>query len=311
VLLAACASRTTPEPTATAGAAVVHNSIRIGLIRTTLFVVDSVDGSKVHEKLDFKRRVEVAAGKREITVAYYTDALWGSRESSETCRIVFDAEPNGIYNLLGEAERDDWRARLVNSRTSRESPCLFPDEVGSAANEVDAHPPGKSADSIGAVAHVAPSETNPTAVVAATGGNTDVIRANAAQPTGRSSRRRSFCPSGYYRVAHFDGDATFVLERSDRIRMIGIQADPTAAKAPEKEGMRVEGKCVRFDYEPTNLIDGHRDRDGYLLAYVYLEDGTFVNVELIREGRFRATSERHQHLAAFLAAQSEARKSSR
>jgi endonuclease YncB( thermonuclease family) len=176
-----------------------------------------------------------------------------------------------------------------------------------ATNEDDGHPANQPAGSIGAVAHVAPSETNPTVAVAATGGNADVVPENTPEPMAQPSRRRSFCPSRYYRVAHFDDDATFVLERSDRVRMIGIQANPTAAKAPEEEGIRVEGKCVRFDYEPTNLIDGHRDRDGYLLAYVYLEDGTFVNVELIREGRFRATSERHKHLAAFLAAQSEAR----
>jgi micrococcal nuclease len=81
------------------------------------------------------------------------------------------------------------------------------------------------------------------------------------------------------------------------------------AAPPGASTTQIEGKCVRFDYEPTNLIDGHRDRDGRLLAYVYLEDGTFVNLELIREGQVRASAERHRHLAEFLAAQSVARKS--
>jgi micrococcal nuclease len=99
-----------------------------------------------------------------------------------------------------------------------------------------------------------------------------------------------------------------VLERSDRVRLIGVEPDVTGATPPGSDAAGIEGACVRFDYEPTNLIDGHRDRDGRLLAYVYLQDGTFVNVEWIRAGRVRASNERHQHMAEFLAAQSLARR---
>jgi hypothetical protein len=309
VLLAACAGREPEMLPAEAGAAVVRNSIRIGLVETTFFVVDSVDGTKVHEEMDFKRNVEIAAGKRELTVSHYTDALWGSRQSAETCTIVVDAEPNRVYELQGAAERGEWRARLVDRQTARESPCLFPDEIGSrAAKAAENEPSEPSAPP--AAADAGPGEEKPEAVAAATeAANGGSAAGNAAaEAKNQATRRRSFCPRGFYRVARLDGSATFVLERSDRVRLIGVQPHTVDSKPSDTDTVNVEGKCVRFDYEPTNLIDGHRDRDGRLLAYVYLEDGTFVNLELIREGHARASDERHQHLAEFLAAQSVARK---
>ena len=41
----------------------------------------------------------------------------------------------------------------------------------------------------------------------------------------------------------------------------------------------MEGKEVRLEYDVQR-----RDRYRRLLAYVYLEDGTFVNAELLRQG---------------------------
>ena len=41
----------------------------------------------------------------------------------------------------------------------------------------------------------------------------------------------------------------------------------------------VEGKRVRLEYDWER-----RDKYGRTLAYVYLEDGTFLNAEIIRQG---------------------------
>ena len=98
-----------------------------------------------------------------------------------------------------------------------------------------------------------------------------------------------------------DGD-TFKLTNGERVRLIGV--DTPESKLNEKLkrdakrtkqnaktilalGLRskefskklLEGKRVRleFDIQP-------RDRYGRLLAYVYLENGTFVNAELLKEG---------------------------
>ena len=41
----------------------------------------------------------------------------------------------------------------------------------------------------------------------------------------------------------------------------------------------VHGKKVRLEYDQNR-----RDRYGRLLAYVYLEDGTFLNAEIVKQG---------------------------
>ncbi len=88
-----------------------------------------------------------------------------------------------------------------------------------------------------------------------------------------------------------DGD-TIVLVGGDRVRYIGM--DTPELHHPKKpvqfyareawlfNRQLVEGKPVRleFDIEP-------RDKYGRLLAYVYLEDGTFVNAEMVRQGYAR------------------------
>lgn len=96
-------------------------------------------------------------------------------------------------------------------------------------------------------------------------------------------------PSGYVRVAQaIDGD-TIELEDGRRVRYIGIDTPETVhpkkkvqcfgPEASARNHELVDGKAVRLvkDIEDT-------DRYGRLLRYVYLEDGTFVNQLLVREG---------------------------
>jgi len=85
-----------------------------------------------------------------------------------------------------------------------------------------------------------------------------------------------------------DGD-TIVLSTRERVRYIGINTPelhhpkkPVEAYAREAKAFNrklVEGKRVRLEFDIER-----RDKYGRLLAYVYLEDGTFVNAELIRQG---------------------------
>ncbi len=46
----------------------------------------------------------------------------------------------------------------------------------------------------------------------------------------------------------------------------------------------VGDKWVRLKYDQANAAIGHRDRYGGTLAYVYLDDGTFLNTEIVRQG---------------------------
>ena len=85
-----------------------------------------------------------------------------------------------------------------------------------------------------------------------------------------------------------DGD-TVVLVGGEKIRYIGVdtpelgnpkkKVQPYAKEATEFNRRLVEGQKVRLemDIEPQDKY--HRT-----LAYVYLEDGRFVNAELLKEG---------------------------
>ncbi len=85
-----------------------------------------------------------------------------------------------------------------------------------------------------------------------------------------------------------DGD-TFVLTGGERVRLIGIDTPetvhpnkPVEPFGPEASGFSknmLEGKDVRLEFDVQE-----RDKYGRLLAYVFLEDDTFVNAELLRLG---------------------------
>lgn len=85
-----------------------------------------------------------------------------------------------------------------------------------------------------------------------------------------------------------DGD-TIELENGERLRYIGMDTpeknDPRkpvqcfAEQASQKNKDLVEGKQIKF-YKDV----AERDKYQRLLGYVYLEDGTFVNLELVKTG---------------------------
>ncbi len=87
-----------------------------------------------------------------------------------------------------------------------------------------------------------------------------------------------------------DGD-TIILATGQRVRLLGVNTpelnkpkkpvEPFGKEATEFTKRMVEGKWVRLE------IDTHateRDKYSRTLAYVFLEDGTFLNAEIIRLG---------------------------
>ena len=88
-----------------------------------------------------------------------------------------------------------------------------------------------------------------------------------------------------------DGD-TIAVEKNgkkEKVRLIGVDTPETVhpskpveyfgKEASEFTRKKVEGKRVRLEYDWQS-----RDKYGRLLAYVYIEDGTFLNAEIIRQG---------------------------
>lgn len=85
-----------------------------------------------------------------------------------------------------------------------------------------------------------------------------------------------------------DGD-TIILNGGEKVRLIGINTPETkdlrkpvqyfGKEAFEFTKSLVEGKKVRLEYD-LNI----KDKYGNTLAYIYLEDGTFLNAEIIKQG---------------------------
>jgi len=85
-----------------------------------------------------------------------------------------------------------------------------------------------------------------------------------------------------------DGD-TILLDGNEKVRLIGVDTPETrdedrpvqyfGKEAYEFTRSLVEGKKVRLEYGMNK-----KDKYGRTLAYVYLEDGTFLNAEIIKQG---------------------------
>jgi endonuclease YncB( thermonuclease family) len=85
-----------------------------------------------------------------------------------------------------------------------------------------------------------------------------------------------------------DGD-TIVLAGGERVRYVGINAPEIAHGDESAEpygvaALNFNRKIVLGRWINLELAEKRRDHYGRLLAYVFLEDGTFVNGELIRQG---------------------------
>jgi len=119
-------------------------------------------------------------------------------------------------------------------------------------------------------------------------------RAEAQQSESAPPPARQRQASRARTVTHVvDGD-TLVLDGGERVRLIGVDTPET--KHPEKPveyfgkeasaftRRMLEGKRVRLDYDQANAHVHHKDRYGRTLAYVFLEDGTFINAEIIKRG---------------------------
>ena len=90
-----------------------------------------------------------------------------------------------------------------------------------------------------------------------------------------------------------DGD-TLLLQSGERVRLIGV--DTPEIKHPKKpveyfsreasafNWRVVEEKQVRLEFDQANAARGHKDRYGRTLAYVFLENGTLLNAEIIKQG---------------------------
>lgn len=90
-----------------------------------------------------------------------------------------------------------------------------------------------------------------------------------------------------------DGDTFWIYngtEEGQKIRLIGVDAPESRSVFKKKQGYYgieakeyltnlLKGKHVKLEYDVDRT-----DQYGRTLAYVYLEDGTFVNADLVKNG---------------------------
>ena len=122
----------------------------------------------------------------------------------------------------------------------------------------------------------------------------------------------SFAKDLYQVIRVVDGD-TVELEQIGKVRLIGVDTPETVHphKPVEYFGKEasaftknlLEGKKVKLEYDWEK-----RDKYGRTLCYLYLENGTFVNAEIIKQGYGHAyTRFPFKHLDQFRAHEKEAR----
>lgn len=117
-----------------------------------------------------------------------------------------------------------------------------------------------------------------------------------------------------------DGDTVHAGRgwRRTTVRLIGVDAPETVhpekpvqfygPEASEFTTKSLTGKWVRLEFELLEQIDAY----GRLLAYIFLEDGTLFNRELVRQGYARAyTRFPFRYKDEFRLAQAEARAAGR
>jgi endonuclease YncB( thermonuclease family) len=90
-----------------------------------------------------------------------------------------------------------------------------------------------------------------------------------------------------------DGD-TIVVSPNEKVRLIGVDTPETVhpkkavqcfgKDAKEFTRRMVESKSIPLVLDESNAARNHKDRYGRTLAYVYFDDGTMLNAELIRRG---------------------------
>jgi micrococcal nuclease len=118
----------------------------------------------------------------------------------------------------------------------------------------------------------------------------DRVRAAVELLVGKVRQEAAPTPSEPLRTVErvVDGD-TVVLDGKEKFRLIGINTPETVdprrpvqkfgKEASARAKSLLEGKPVRVEYDAER-----KDRYGRTLGYLFLEDGTFVNLSLVEEG---------------------------
>lgn len=163
----------------------------------------------------------------------------------------------------------------------------------------------------GACSTEAPSSSNPSAAQTLTSPSPSVPAADASP--------ESFTPSAYPWLVTkvVDGDTIYVSgpEREIKVRLIGVNTPetkhptkPVECFGPEASAFATERLSGQYVSLVEDVSQGSEDKYGRALAYVYTQDGSLFNLDLIAGGyAYEYTyADPYKFQAEFRAAQGEA-----
>ena len=112
--------------------------------------------------------------------------------------------------------------------------------------------------------------------------------------TSHSGKQPGKSATQYRTVKEVVGGDTLILENKERVHLIGVNT-PEFKHSNRPVGhygreaftftrWMVESKRVRLEFDDANARFGHKDRYRRTLIYLFLEDGTFLNAEIIKQG---------------------------
>ncbi len=184
-------------------------------------------------------------------------------------------------NILLAAEYQARKARLGVWAQATESPEAIAKREGRVYEEPAFTPPAEEES---------PNEGAPAGTAAGmTGMGHEAgseTRGPAPAGTPRPTSAPELDPKATYSNIRVESCAVLDVPTLGQVALIGVQN--STAKAGELARLEtvklVQGKRLRFEYDPSNAYRDHRDRDGRLLVYAFLPDGALLNLQIVARG---------------------------
>ncbi|MDQ5957535.1 MAG: micrococcal nuclease [Patescibacteria group bacterium] len=123
--------------------------------------------------------------------------------------------------------------------------------------------------------------------------NITIFRSSSSSSTVLTTNDRINIKSGYYVTKVVDGDTVDIVGngKEERVRLIGINSPESVDPRRPVECFGKEAsiymkglassQSVSLETDPTQDL---YDRNGRLLAYIYLDNGTMLNAKMIQDG---------------------------
>lgn len=187
-------------------------------------------------------------------------------------------------NILLAAEYQARKARLGVWVQATESPEAIAKREGRIYEEPAFTPPEEEEDALDsrAASSSAASGMASGADSKAVGGGGERSPVGMPRPTSAPE----LDPKATYGDIRVESCAVLDVPTLGQVALIGVQnSTAKAGEAARLETVKLlQGRRLRFEYDPANAARDHRDRNGRLLVYAFLPDGALLNLQIVARG---------------------------